>query len=261
MNRDGPEISRDEIGKAVLIMDPHPGNEIVAVHIFMKMGSMFEGEEHSGISNLMQNLLLKGTERMDSEELDGRLDSLGSKLVTTTGKETGSLSLLTTREETTEALELMADVILRPAMTETEFEKERELVLDEIRQRRDELLTHALDLFQDAFYGSHPLHKTVQGNEKALLSAGVEDVRVCREMVYTPENMVFACSGDFEPEKMRDLVSRIVEELSRAGEGREKSLLAEGLYGRGAPAGRDRAGGTPKMELEEREISAAWIVL
>ena len=207
MTKGRDDIIREELAcGAVLILDPHPGKEIVAVHLFLKMGSMYEDEKHSGLSNLTQNLILKGTESMDSKALDERLDSIGSKLVSSTGKETGSLSLLTTRAELQGAIELLSDVLISPAMTEEEFEKERELALDEVRQRKDELLSHTLDLFQNAFYGDHPLHKTVQGKEDVLRTLTHDDSRVFREKVYVPRNMVFSCAGDFDPDRVKDVI-------------------------------------------------------
>jgi predicted Zn-dependent peptidase len=262
MNMERSAITREKIGDGtILIMDPQPKKEIVAVHLFLRMGSLFEDEEHSGLSNLMQNMLLKGTVAMGSEELDTRLDSIGSKLIPATGKETGSLSLLTTREESREALGLMTEVLLRPAMTGEEFEKERELVLDEIQQRRDELLTHALDLFQKAFYGSHPLHKTVQGNEESLAAMTLETVRAFQEDVYTPDNMIFSCSGGFDPKEMREVVAGIAEGLSSRGGESRNSVLADRLCGKDYFPEWDRLGKSPRVEHEERESSAAWIVL
>jgi len=108
-------VLREEIGeRSILIMDPYSDQEIVAIHIFLKMGSIYETEEDSGVSHLMQNLLLKGTESMNGEELDRTLDSLGSKLVTSTGKEAGSISLLTTRDKVMDSLNILSDVLTPP---------------------------------------------------------------------------------------------------------------------------------------------------
>ena len=253
------EVVREEVGKeSVLIMDPHPGMGIVSMHIYLRMGSRYEGEENSGMSNLMQNLILKGTESMDNEALDECLDSIGSKLVSSAGKETGSLSLLTTHEHMDRALEIMKEVLTRPAMSPEEFEKERELALDEIRQRRDELLVHAMDLFQNAFYGDHPLHKTVQGSEEAVKALTLEDVEAFRKRVYVPGNMVFSCAGDFEPGRVRETVGKILEEIGTCGpaEGDDAPAIGAEATDRAWTAG---AG--PREEVEGRESAAAWIVV
>jgi predicted Zn-dependent peptidase len=252
------EACREEIGRgAVLVMEPHPGREIVAVHIFLRMGSLYETDEQSGISNLMQNLLLKGTETLDAEELDERLDGLGSRLYTSTGKEVGSFSLLTTRETLDEALDLAMGVLTRPRMSEPEFEKEREFVLYEIPQRRDELLSHAIDLFQNAFYGDHPLRKVVQGDEGALRSLTRDDVAGFRERAYVPGNMVVACAGGFDPERMLRVIERSVADLPD-GDGLEP---AEGSGSDGGFPRPGAGGGVRPEAREERESSAAWIVL
>jgi predicted Zn-dependent peptidase len=257
-NRTIREITGDG---SVLILDPHPGVEIVAAHLFMRMGSIYESKKNSGLSNLMQNLIMKGTESMDSEKLDERLDSIGSKLVSATGKEIGSLSLLTTRENMGEAMDLMVEVLCRPAMSSEEFEKERELVLDEIRQRRDELLAHAMDLFQSAFYGEHPLHKTVQGSEESVRALTLEEVESFRKRVYIPPNMTFSCAGDFEPEEVRSRLQRALEDIGRCGVSGENGLLERASESiAGETGGSDTEDG-PREVLEERESSAAWIVL
>ncbi len=253
---------REETGSGtVLILDPHPGVEIVAAHLFMRMGSMYESENSSGLSNLMQNLVLKGTESMDCEKLDEKLDSIGSKLVSATGKETGSLSLLTTRENLGEAMNLMMEVLCRPAMSREEYEKERELVLDEIRQRKDELLAHAMDLFQNAFYGDHPLHKTVQGSEEVVGSLTLEDVEAFRKKVYVPENMIFSCAGDFEPGDVRATLEKALEDIGQGRVSGENGLLGKAVGSTVGEIGGSDKEDEPKEVLEERESSAAWIVL
>jgi predicted Zn-dependent peptidase len=262
MNDERVDLTREEIGDGtVLIMDPHPGKEIVAVHVFLKMGSMYEDEEHSGLSNLMQNLLLKGTESMDSEALDNKLDSIGSKLVSLTGKENGSLSLLTTKEALPEALDLMSEVLIQPAMTEKEFEKERELALDEIRQRKDELLSHALDLFQNAFYGDHPLHKTVAGMEDVVSRLTLDDAKSFREKTYVPRNMVFSCAGDFDPNLVGDVVRGTVAGISSKVGNKKDGNWDREIVPAKKEKGLKRVGGESREVYEERDSSAAWIVL
>ncbi len=262
MNEERVNVIREEIGDgAVLIMDPHPGMEIVAVHVFLRMGSMYEDEEHSGLSNLTQNLLLKGTESMDSEALDNKLDSIGSKLVSLTGKENGSLSLLTTKEVLPEALDLMSEVLIQPAMTEEEFEKERELALDEIRQRRDKLLSHALDLFQYAFYGDHPLHKTVVGEEDVVSRLTLDDAKSFQEKTYVPSNMVFSCTGDFNPNLLRDVVEGTVAGISSKAVNIKDGDWNRGIVPTEMAEEHRGVGGEPREVYEERDSSAAWIVL
>jgi predicted Zn-dependent peptidase len=265
MNGDA-EVKREEIGRgAVMISEARQGREIVAIHLFLKMGCLYESEDRAGISNLMQNLVLKGTESMDCEALDERLDAMGSRLFSSTGKETGSLSLLCTRAKLQEALEVMRDVITNPAMTEDEFEKERELALDEIRQREDELLTHTLDLFQEAFYGRHPMHKTVQGTEESLRRMTLDDVREFHDCIYVPGNMVFSCSGDFDQEIVRDTIAEVVERLSSRGEGGEGGRERAHSVG---VTGQDTGGRIVeeirqdhREKCEERDSAAAWVVV
>ena len=159
-------ISREAVDKGVLIMDPQAGREVVAIHLFLRMGSFHEEEDQGGLSNLMQRLLLKGTRSMDAETFDERLDALGSRLLSSTGKEMGSLSLLSTRDKLKDALDLLTEVLVGPALAEEELEKEREVVRDEIKQRKDEGLANTRDLFQMAFYGYQPLLHWDQGSEK-----------------------------------------------------------------------------------------------
>jgi len=255
-------VTREEIGPgAQLIMDPQPGQEIAAIHLFLRMGSSYETEEQSGLSNLMQNLLLKGTETLNAEEFEVRLDSLGSRLAGSTGKEVGSLSLLATGSVLREALDLMVDVIVKPAMAEEEFEKERELALDEIQQRKDELLSHAFDLFQEAFYGVHPLHKPVQGREEVLRDLKPEDVRSFHDRVYVPRNMIFSCSGHFDPGMVRDLLSRAVQGSPPGKSGIVGPVMEAEEKVKGGKGGAKKNTRSRREVLEARESAAAWIVL
>jgi len=130
-----------------------------------------------------------------------------------------------------------------------------------VRQRKDDLLAHTLDLFQDAFYGNHPLHKPVQGSEDTIEALKLEDVVAFRKRVYCPAGMVFSCAGDFEPDIVRDISTKIVEELGEIANEEESG-------GESKVSGTGRTSDRPHGEeqghrntREERDSSAAWIVL
>jgi predicted Zn-dependent peptidase len=220
---------------------------VVSIGCFLRMGSLYEGDKEAGLSNLLQALMLKGTKKLDSFKLAQALDGLGARTSSSAGKELGQISIVTIKENLEASLELFLDIITQPLFSEEEFEKERQIAIEEIKRDQDQFLTRAFTLFQEAFYGGHPFHKNVLGYEETVKSATLDDVKRCYEKYYVPSNLVYAIVGDIDVEKVL------------AGIDRRTALLGR-KEPPGLPGGETRV---PSSDLlaEYRESEAAWIVV
>jgi predicted Zn-dependent peptidase len=220
---------------------------VAAIGCFLRMGSLYEDDTEAGLSNLLQALMLKGTRRLDSFNLARQLDELGARTSSSSGRELGRISLLTLTDNLESTLELFLEIITQPLFSEEEFEKERQIAVEEIKRDRDQFLSRAFTLFQEAFYGTHPFHKHVLGYEKTVESSTLNDVKRFYEKFYVPSNLVYAVVGDVDIEKVLGIIDA------------RTSLLA-GREAPSAPAGVERI---PSSDLltEYRESEAAWIVV
>ena len=229
----------------VVLTKPSEANDIVAVEVLLRMGPLYERDEEAGLSDITQRLLLKGTESRTAEELAEEIESLGAKLSSGAFREYGYISLLATKDRWKEALELLFDVVLHPKFPEDEVEQEKQMALKRIKARRDRLLTRAVDLMREAFYGQHPHHKPVLGYPETVSKFSREEVVGWYRKFYVPNNMVLAAVGNFpEGEFLKEVEENLAD-------------LPEGPLPEPAPGqvpGREESSET----FEQRESRAVW---
>src|SRR5436305_15344928 len=112
-----------------------PSVRSVALGFWIGTGSRNETPEQAGVSHFLEHLLFKGTSRFSSEEIDQIFDGMGAEINAGTGKETTSVYSRVIDDHLPEALDVMGDMVFRPALTDVD--SEREVILEEIAMYED----------------------------------------------------------------------------------------------------------------------------
>jgi zinc protease len=194
-------------GLTVLVKES-TANDIVSVELLVGAGPKLESDSEAGISRLLQNSLLKGTSTRSAEQIVTEIESVGGRLSSGSTKEIGYVSLTCTREGLAAALDVFFDVVLNPSFPEAEVEKERGLILQGIRQRKDQLLGSTIDLAQEVLYADHPFHKPNEGYEETVSTFGRERVVDAYGRFYAPGNVVICAVGNLDGKRFVDEVSK-----------------------------------------------------
>jgi len=236
-----------ENGLTILVKESN-ANEIVSVQLFMSMGSKYETDQEAGVSRLLQQSVVKGTKNRTAEDIANEIESVGGRLESGTTKETGFIQLTCTTEGFSKAQEVFFDVILNPVFPPEEVEKEKELIVKKIRERKDHLLLSALDLVQEELYGEHPLHKPGEGYEETVVSFGREEVVEVYNRFYVPQNMVIAAVGNLDGERFIEDVERNLKVMDSSPE-RPTVRLPEVCLSES------------REKLKYRESSSVWLVI
>src|ERR1035437_4979395 len=123
----------------------------VAMGVWIKSGSRCEPAETNGISHFVEHMLFKGTRSRSAQRIAREMDSIGGNLDALTGKETICFNVKSLAEHVPIALDVLADLVLNPVFAATEIERERGVILEEIKIDADnpEILVH--ELFTQAF--------------------------------------------------------------------------------------------------------------
>jgi len=195
-------------GGIVVLARPLTTNDIVAVRAFAPMGTLYESDAEAGVSHLMQNALVRGTERRSAHELQEALAELGADLDSGSGRHLGSVSLQATTATWERALELFLEVLTVPAFPEQEVATEVELALGAIDAREDQPLARATDLFREQMFADHPLHKPVLGYRETVRALDRDSVVAAARRFYRPSPPVLAVAGRFDPERLVDRLER-----------------------------------------------------
>lgn len=182
-------------GMTVLVRED-PGVGVVAASLHVRAGSLFETEATAGITNFMQRVLVRGTEKRSALAIIEAAEELGGSLEASGEVESAELRGAAIARQWEPLLELLAEVVLTPTFPAAEIERERRLVLGQLQTRADNPFQRALDTTVRDAYGAHPYAWPAVGRPESVTRISREAIVAHHASVYRPDRMVLAVSGN-----------------------------------------------------------------
>src|SRR5512136_908012 len=144
-----------------LITETMPHVRSVAVGVWMGTGSRQEVSEENGISHFIEHMVFKGTTSRSAEDIARSVDSIGGHLDAFTAKEMVSFNAKVVDQHLPAVFDILSDLVLHPLFQPEDIEKEKGVVLEEIKMEADnpEYLVH--EIFSGSFWKDHPLGKPI----------------------------------------------------------------------------------------------------
>lgn len=197
-----------------VVTEAMPSVRSVSLGFWIGTGSRYERESEAGLSHLIEHLLFKGSEKYESLEIDQIFDGMGAELNAGTGKETTSVYARVIDQHVPDAIDVMADMVFRPSLSD--IESERAVILEEIAMYEDDPQEKVFDLLGEAVFGKHPLGRAIIGRAPVIAETPVTDIARFHEARYLPSNVVIAAAGAVEHEAFVSLVSALVPQNEAA---------------------------------------------
>jgi predicted Zn-dependent peptidase len=196
-----------------VITEPMPHVRSVSVGIWIGSGSRRETPEHNGISHFIEHMLFKGTENRTAEDIARSVDSIGGNLDAFTAKELVCFNTKVLDEHLSLAFDVLADLVLHPLFREEDIEKEKGVILEEIKMEADspDYLVH--EIFTSNFWKDHPLGKPILGTRETVKRFGRESVRKYYDTVYEPSSLIVTAAGNLTHERLVALVREHFESM------------------------------------------------
>src|SRR5436305_7660306 len=153
-----------------------PHAQGVAVGLWIDSGARDEGEASAGLSHFIEHLLFKGTERRSAREIAEELDAVGGQINAFTDKEYTCYYAKVLPEHVAIALDVLADMLQHPKLDPEELDREKNVVLEEIKEHEDtpEDLIH--DVFAHTLWPRHPLGRSVLGSAEVVQALTRDDL-------------------------------------------------------------------------------------
>ena len=130
-----PLIVRDVLPNGLrLLTERMPHVRSVSIGVWLARGSRHEPQEQSGIAHFVEHMLFKGTATRSAEDIAQTIDSIGGQMDAFTAKEYASYYIKVLDEHLPIAIDLLSDMVLRPALTPADIEKEQAVILEEINR-------------------------------------------------------------------------------------------------------------------------------
>ncbi|MEO8208892.1 MAG: pitrilysin family protein [Chloroflexota bacterium] len=205
-----------------------PGARSVSVAAYVLAGSRIEADGQIGAAHFLEHLTFKGTARYPSTRaLSEAIEGVGGSFNAATDRESTVYWARVPGREAQRAVDVLGELISRPALADGDIDRERDVIVEEIRGYLDDPAEYCQILFQRAMYGDGPLGREICGEEADIRGLAPGQIRDFWEAGYRPGNAVVAVAGDISHQRA---VAMVETAFGReAGVNRTAALPASGL--------------------------------
>lgn len=206
-----------------------PHVKSVSIGFWVNAGSRDEDPEAAGVSHLIEHMLFKGTTRRSAKDIAKAIDSVGGTMDAFTSRENTCFYAKVLGEHLPLAVDLLTDVLLNSTFNPADIERERQVVLQEIRMVEDSPDDLIYDLFAETIWGDHPLARPVLGRKETLSKIERGEIMAYLKDFYQPDRLIVSAAGDLVHERLVDLLLTSMKGWN--GKGRNpNSSRPEALY-------------------------------
>lgn len=227
--KDSP-IRETELANGPLVMThAMPESQSVALGIFINAGSRDESASEAGISHALEHMLFKGTERFDVHALSEMLDGLGGNANAFTARERTCFHIRVLHEDWPQAMDLLAEMVLRSTIPDEEWAREKEVIFSEMAMVDDTPDEWVMDQHIQALYPGQSLGVPTIGTRPVLEAMGRGDLAGYRHRHYHTSRMIVTAAGRIEHEALLESLSRIDWPRNGDAVARQPATMASGV--------------------------------
>ncbi|NWF92963.1 MAG: insulinase family protein [Syntrophaceae bacterium] len=205
-----------------VILKENRSAPVVALQIWTGVGSADERDEEAGMCHFIEHMIFKGTEKRKVREMAKEIESLGGSINAFTSYDQTVYYVTIASRYADTALDVLADAIQHSTFDPVELEREREVILEEIRMGEDDPSRRVFNQTMATFYRQHPYRRPIIGYEKTIRAITRDQMVSFFKRWYGPHRMVFVAVGDFDIEKMEGRVKEAFKDFKTMAESRSE---------------------------------------
>jgi predicted Zn-dependent peptidase len=228
-----------------LVTEAMPHVRSVTVGVWLKRGSRHESDAESGVAHFVEHMLFKGTTSRSAQVIAQTIDSIGGQLDAFTSKEYAGYYIKVLDEHLPLAIDLLSDMVMRPALQPSDIEREQGVILEEIKMVEDAPDDLVHEVFTQQFWAHHALGRPILGTPETVGSFDAPQLRRYFTRTYLAPNLVIAAAGHLDHPGLRALIERAFAELPAGSHGEDDP----------APAI------TPGIIIREKDIEQSHVCL
>jgi zinc protease len=239
-------ISFDNGLQTIFEKREHAG--VVAAQIWVKVGSKYEDEKIAGITHFIEHLIFKGTEKLEGNAFATRIESLGGTVNAFTSYDNTVYHIIIPKKSFEEGLGLLIESVEHPAFPADEIEKERKVILEEVKMGEDDPQRKLFNELFSVSYQGHPYGRPVIGFNETVKSITRADIVDYYKGHYTPDNMTVVIVGDFDETMTKEIIRKTL--------GERKGKISQGLFLKGTAQKKDDS-----IRVIERDVRENYLAL
>jgi predicted Zn-dependent peptidase len=180
----------------------------ISIGVWLTRGSRHESAERGGIAHFVEHMLFKGTSTRTAEDIAQAIDSIGGQLDAFTAKEYASYYIKVLDEHLPLAIDILSYIVLNPAFSPEDVEREKKVVLEEIKMVEDTPDDLVHELFTQGFWENHALGRPILGRPETVSAFQADTLRTYFSGAYAAPNLIVSAVGNLEHDRVRELVEK-----------------------------------------------------
>ena len=247
-----PEHLKLDDGMRV-ILDRDDTSPLAAVEIWVNVGAVNESTETAGISHFIEHTIFKGTADKKQKDIAPAIEKVGGVINAATSKDFTYFYTVIPASYCVYCAQIIADAVANPEFPEQEIEKERGVIIEEIKRKDDNPQSELMDSFYELVYGTSPYSARVIGSEKTVSGITRDDLLSFHKKYYTAGRMCVVVTGNFDKKQMIQALNAKLGKLPKGGVPDSKEFSRR-LFG--IP----QAGNAP-LKIIRKNVAQAYIVM
>lgn len=221
----GTEFLSSTLANGLTVVAEHnPQASSFACGYFVKTGSRDETPDESGVSHFLEHMMFKGTDRRSADDINREFDELGASYNAYTSEDRTVYYGAVLPEAQARLVDLLTDM-MRPALRQSDFDLEKNVILEEIAMYEDSPLHRVFDMAGPRFFAGHPMGNSVLGTVDSITELTRDQMLRYFERRYAPNNLVLAVAGNFDWQALLDQVTELTSGWEPAESGRRHPEL------------------------------------
>ena len=196
-------------------MEQMEGIRSISIGIWMKAGSRYEPAYLQGISHFLEHMFFRGTKKRTSKEIAIEIDSLGGELNAFTTKEFTGFYAKVLDEHAGIAIDILTDMLANSIFNEGDIEKEKAIVLEEIKGAEDTPDEYIHDIFDETVWGNTGLGQNILGSNDIISTFSRDHLLSYIRKAYCVEDIVISAAGNFDPKKITAYFNNSINSIEK----------------------------------------------
>lgn len=197
-----------------VIAEINPDSYSFAAGLFVKTGSRDESSEINGVSHFLEHMMFKGSAKLSWEDVNRVFDEIGARYNAFTTQEMTAYYANVLPEFTDRAMEHLSQ-LLRPALRDSDFDTEKNVILEEIAMYLDDPGHRLYEALMETHFRSHPLAASVLGTQQSIKALGRDQMAEYFRRRYGPGNLVLSVTGQLDFDEIVGMAERYMGDLAR----------------------------------------------
>ncbi|MGA2774570.1 MAG: pitrilysin family protein [Candidatus Omnitrophota bacterium] len=190
-----------------------PNMQSVALGIWIKVGGRYEFDKNQGISHFLEHLVFKGTKKYSCRKLKESIEGVGGSLNGFTSEELTCYLVKTPARHLATALDVLADMVINPLIPPVEVEKEKTVILEEIKMYRDQPQSYVYELLDELMWPKQQLGRPVIGTAESVRRINRKELADFKDKYYSASSILVNGVGLFKPDEFNKRVGHLFSRL------------------------------------------------